>query len=346
MTRTLLSCLTALCVLALAGPGSASAARPFQSQGMWIWYVSQAEGGDVSKIVARARKNKVRTVFVKSSDGASWWKQWDQYAPSLKAAGLNVCAWQYVYGKNPVAEANLAARAAQTADCIVTDVETEYKGNYTAAQKYLVQLRAQIGNDYPVGFTSFAYPDYHPTVPFSAFLGPGGAQWNLPQMYFKDFGHRTPRVFKQSLQFNQIYQRPVVPIGQTYQSVNYRQVIEFRRHVRAYRLQGYSWWAWQFTGRKTWPGLRRKLKTPKRVAMPAYPTLVSGNNSDMVRWAKLKLNADGAVLGLHNKFDTAMKNAVVAFQAKNGLAQTGQVDLATWPQLQAVSLPALSAATR
>ena len=62
--------------VATALPNGAAAAKPFQVQGMWIWYVSQAEGGNVSKIIAKARKNKVRTVFVKSSDGSSWCRSW------------------------------------------------------------------------------------------------------------------------------------------------------------------------------------------------------------------------------------------------------------------------------
>lgn len=112
----------AVAVLALWPIQQASAASAFRGQGMWIWYVKQAERGDVEKIVAKAKKYKVRTVYVKSSDGSSWWPQWDRYAAKLKAAGLKVCAWQYVYGSFPVVEADLAARAAASgADCIVVD---------------------------------------------------------------------------------------------------------------------------------------------------------------------------------------------------------------------------------
>ena len=36
--------------------------------------------------------------------------------------------------------------------------------------------RQAIGPEYPLGLTSFPYVDYHPRVPYSIFLGPGGAQ--------------------------------------------------------------------------------------------------------------------------------------------------------------------------
>jgi hypothetical protein len=317
-----------------------AATSPFRSQGMWIWYIDQAERGDIAKIVAKAKRNKIRTLFVKSSDGANWWTQWDTYAAQLKASGIRVCAWQYVYGNYPVVEANLAARAAQSgADCIVIDAEVEYENKYSQAATYLKQLRAQIGADFPVGFTSFAYPDFHPLIPYSVFLGPGGAQWNLPQMYFWAFKVQIPQVFFHTYTLNQIYQRPIHPLGQTYGGVPYAKALEFRRYARRYRAQGYSWWVWHETRARTWPALRRKIV--RRAARPVlpYPLLRQGYKSDMVRWCKLKLNAAGAKLNTGLTFDAKMTAAVIAFQASRGLAQTGQIDAATWPVLQSVVLP-------
>ena len=40
----------------------------FDRQGMWVWYVSRSEGGSVGAIVARAKRNDVGTVYVKSGD--------------------------------------------------------------------------------------------------------------------------------------------------------------------------------------------------------------------------------------------------------------------------------------
>ncbi len=331
------------CAMAFAGvPSGASAATtPFDTQGMWIWYVSQAERGSVNRIAARARRYKVKTVFVKSSDGSNWWKQFDQYIAPLKAKGLRVCAWQYIYGRNPAAEANLGARAVQAgADCLVINAEVEYKTKYTAAQTYITQLRSQIGTDYPLGFTSFAYPDFHPTVPYSVFLGPGGAQWNLPQMYFKAFGSRIRSVYYKTYSLNQIYQRKIHPLGQTYSGVRYRSVVEFRRNAKRYRTRGYSWWVWHHTRSDAWRGLRRRLGRVGRKPATSYPLLRRGSKGDLVRWGKLKLNAAGATLSLNSNFDRPMANAVVVFQQQRGLPATGQLDALTWPVLQSVDLPA------
>ena len=168
----------------------------FDGQGMWIWYVSHSDGGSVASIVAQAHAAGVSTLFIKSSDGsANYWSQFSsQLVAELHAAGLKVCAWQYVYGSNPAGEAALGAEAvANGADCLVIDAEAEYEGNYAAAQTYLTDLRAKIGAEYPLALASFPYVSYHPTFPYSVFLGPGGAQFNLPQMYWKDIGRRwTP----------------------------------------------------------------------------------------------------------------------------------------------------------
>lgn len=341
VSALLLVLVAALC-LALPASAPAATKSAFQSQGMWIWYVSQAEGGSINKIVARARKYKVKTLYIKSSDGANWWKQWDTYAAKFKERGLNVCAWQYVYGSYPVVEAELAARAANSgADCIVVDAEVEYKGRYKQAATYVKTLRQKIGTQYPVGFTSFAYPDYHPTVPYSVFLGSGGAQWNLPQMYFRAFRQSVYEVFRHTFFYNRIYQRPIHPLGQTYEGVSFSQAKMFRRYVRAYNAKGYSWWVWHDTRPKTWQalktGLGAKLKRPKQV----YPVLYQGNSSDIVRWTKLKLNAWGEKLTVSNSFDAKMTAAVKRYQTASDLPVTGRIDATTWPVLQKIQLPAL-----
>ena len=82
------------------------------------------------------------------------------------------------------------------ADCVVIDAESELKGRYAQAQAYMRRLRARVGPDYPLGLTSFPYVHYHPTFPYSVFLGPGGAQFNVPQMYWKTIGVSVDRIFQ------------------------------------------------------------------------------------------------------------------------------------------------------
>ena len=48
----------------------------------------------------------------------------------------------------------------------------EYQGLYAQARPYIQTLRAGVGPDYPVSLASFPYVDYHPSLPYSVFLGP------------------------------------------------------------------------------------------------------------------------------------------------------------------------------
>ncbi|MFL5840263.1 MAG: hypothetical protein ACJ77Z_07410, partial [Thermoleophilaceae bacterium] len=74
----------------------------FDSSGMWIWYLDKSDGGDLDAITARANAAGVKTVFIMSGDGATYWSQFSPLVVGgLKQRGLNVCAWQFVYGKVP-----------------------------------------------------------------------------------------------------------------------------------------------------------------------------------------------------------------------------------------------------
>jgi len=96
---------------------------------MWIWYLSRSDGGSVPAIIARAHAAGVVTLIIKSSDGANYWSQFSPgLVRELRAGGLHVCAWQYVYGSEPRAEALAGARAVGAgAQCLIIDAEAEYE---------------------------------------------------------------------------------------------------------------------------------------------------------------------------------------------------------------------------
>ena len=201
-----------------AAPGSGTAnASAFDAQGMWIWYISRSNGGNVPQIIARAHRARIGTVYVKASDGSTAWSQFtSSLVSALHAGGLKVCAWQFVYGSAPYKEANLGAAAkAKGADCLIIDAEGQYEGKYASADKYIRKLRSQVGPNFPVSLAAFPYVDYHPGFPYSVFLGPGGAQYNQPQMYWKTIGTSVGNVYAHTYLYNRVYQRPIYPIGQT-----------------------------------------------------------------------------------------------------------------------------------
>jgi hypothetical protein len=204
----------------VGGPAPAVGALPvaFAGNGMWIWQLANSDGGDPVAIAARAHTTGISTVFVKSSDGTNRWPQFNSaLVQALHATGLRVCAWHYVYGSDPIGEASLGVDAVlDGADCLVIDAEKHYEGRYAAAQQYVEALRASIGPSYPLGLTSFPYVDYHPRLPYSVFLGPGGAQANLPQVYWKAIGGTVDAVSAHTLAHNRLYGAAIAPLGESY----------------------------------------------------------------------------------------------------------------------------------
>jgi hypothetical protein len=92
------------------GGGSSSVGpSAFDGNGMWIWYLAKSEGGSPTAIAAQAKAHGVRTIYVKSADGTGVWSQFSAGAiAALKATGLRVCGWQFVYGSDPIGEARAA----------------------------------------------------------------------------------------------------------------------------------------------------------------------------------------------------------------------------------------------
>jgi len=320
-----------------AGPVPGTA---FEGQGMWIWYVSQSDGGSVASIVAQAHAAGVTTLFIKSSDGSS--NYWSQFSPQLVAElhanGLKVCAWQYVYGSNPAGEAELGAEAvANGADCLVIDAESEYEGRYAAAQTYIDDLRAKVGANYPLGLASFPYVSYHPTFPYSVFLGPGGAQYNAPQMYWKDIGVSVDTVYANTYIANRIYARPIFPLGQTYGGVSAADLLRFREEAVDYGAGGLSFWDWQETGSIGWSTLAAPL-APLTSVTPdsSYPELSKGSKGDPVLWMQEHLAGAIPTQETTGIFGSQTLADVEAFQTAHGIAASGVVEAATWSALLAL----------
>jgi hypothetical protein len=313
----------------------------FEGQGMWIWYLGKSDGGSVAAIAAQAHAAGVTTLFIKSSDGST--NYWSQFSPQLVAElhadGLKVCAWQFVYGTEPVGEAALGAEAVTDgADCLVIDAEGEYEGHYAAAQTYIDDLRAKIGAEYPLGLASFPYVWDHPSFPYSVFLGPGGAQYNAPQMYWKDIGQSVDTVYANTYIGNRVYGRPIFPLGQTYGGVSAAELLRFREEAVDYGAPGVSFWDWQESGSIDWTALASPLAPLTSVtANTEYPELKSGNKGDDVLWMQEHLATAVPTQETTGIFGSQTLANVDAFQTAHAIAATGVVEAATWTALLALA---------
>jgi hypothetical protein len=341
----LLLAVAAVAAIALAATPAASAkpransASPtsvFGADGMWIWYVKASSGGKPGKIAKRARRSGIETIYVKAGDGSTPWNQFSSsLVARLHAGGRKVCAWQFVYGRSPSTEARIGAAAvAKGADCLVIDAEGGYEGRYSSADVYMTALRSAIGAEFPVAISSFPYVHYHPGFPYSVFMRPGdGAQYNLPQLYWKSIGTTLTTGFSTTYRHNNLYERPIQPVGQTYLNPAPKKLKRFRRFARSYGSTGTSWWSWQETSKKEWRAIRKGNRPLGFRGQPGYPLLRVGSRGDLVVWAQEHLVAAGYPAPIDGSFGSTTGTQVTAFQANRGLPQSGQIDDATWVAL-------------
>jgi len=324
---------------ALAPP---SEDAPFDRQGMWVWYVDRSEGGNVGQIVARAERAGIGTLYVKSGDAGSYWGQFSAgLVDALHDGGLDVCAWQFVYGDSPLAEAKVGAAAVRHgADCLVIDAEGQYEGRYAAADRYIRALRARIGPSFPLSLAGFPYVDYHPSFPYSVFFGPEGATFNQPQMYWKAIGTSVRAVYEHTYLFNRLWGHPIYPIGQTYDNPGPAQVLRFRRFASSYGGLAPSWWDWQETNTRTWGALGATNAGPLVGYRPivTHPLLKRGSRGDLVVWAQEHLVGAGQTqLPVTGIFGKQTYSAVRSFQVSRGLPADGAVGTTTWSALLSVA---------
>jgi Putative peptidoglycan binding domain len=317
-------------------PVPEQAKNPLAGDGMWIWYVSRSAGGKVGRIAAKAHARGIETVLIKSGDGKKYWGQFSaSLVAALKARGINVCAWQFVYGRSAAREASVGAAAvARGADCLVIDAEGHYEGRYPQASTYISALRSRVGPDYPIGLAAFPYVDYHPAFPYSVFLGPGGAQYNIPQLYWKTIGTSVDTGFTHTYVFNRAYGRPILPLGQVYLNPKPKAIRRFRSLALAHGMEGVSWWSWQSAGRRQWKAVGAPVAAPTGYApYNSYPFLRLGSKGDLVAWAQQLLAGGGYSTPITGYFQAPTQSAVYSFQAAKGLTQTGNIDVPTWDLL-------------
>jgi hypothetical protein len=310
----------------------------FDRQGQWIWYVDRSEAGSIRGIIARAKRNDVGTVYVKSGDGSNYWSQFSRgLVGALHRAGLSVCAWHFVYGDNPAAEARVSAMAVQRgADCFAIDAEADYEGKYAAADRYVRTLRARIGDTFPLSLAAFPYVDYHPSFPYSVFLGPGGATYNQPQMYWKTIGTSVREVYEHTYLYNRVYGHPIYPIGQTYEAPGTGAIKLFRRFATSFGGLPPSWWSWQETNGREWGALGADSALQPVAGYRqevVHPPLKRKAKGDLVVWAQQHLVAAGAEVPVTGFFGPRTARAVRLFKEARGMPANGVIDTDTWEQL-------------
>jgi Putative peptidoglycan binding domain len=331
--------LIAVVAIGVTAPNTAFAARSsvpsvFAGTALWVREVPSGETG--LELAATAAGAGVRTLYVKAGDGTSSEPQFSSaLVGEIRSAGTTVCAWTFMYGASPTAEAAVAVAAVhEGAQCLVIDAggTGEVPNPYGAAQLFVRTLRFQLGTAFPIGLAGQAEVSQHPTFPYSVFLGPGGCNVVLPLIYWLDFGQSVNAAYAATIGANSIYGRPILPVGQLYGAPTPAELVRFRGLAAAYGAPGLSF----FDLDSALPQQLTALTAPPaklvRRAVIA-PTLRPGADGDDIVQAQELLNAAGAHLPVGGFYGAETARAVASFQTRHHLKPDGILNPATWRTL-------------
>ena len=210
--------------------------------GQWLWVWEVSASGGIDAIIAQAKATKMTGLIIKSFDGDAVWTQFSDSANAVKAAGLRLGAWGYVYNTN-LAQTAVAAKAAITAgaEFVVFDAEIEFETPQGAADaKSLGGYARALMPDVTIGYTTFALPDDHTQFPYAQF-----SQWcdfAMPQVYWADAGMQPQAMLGASVQQLSGYGKRIFPVGQAYVPAAAVEVAEFGAACAEHWIEGVSWW--------------------------------------------------------------------------------------------------------
>lgn len=226
--------------------------------GFFIWQVPSCEGGDPVKIAQAAKDAGLSWVAVKIANGTAASNRdprtlTDLLPPvvtALKAAGITVLGWHYVYGFQPMEEADVAIQRLKTLnlDGYIIDAEAEYKypGRDKAADVFTSQLRTAFPGLF-MALCSYRFPDYHPELPWLNFLAKVDA--NMPQVYWEQAHNAAQQLTQSIVEFNALtIKRPIFPIGPTYKVQAWAPTVtdiqDFRHAAANLRCPAVGYFSW------------------------------------------------------------------------------------------------------
>jgi len=240
-----------------------------EGKGFFTWKIPNCEHGDAGQIAIHAKAAGLTHLVLKIADGTmiyngTWGDPTDYTTPvvkALRAQGIKVWGWHYLYGDYPNGEANVAiARIRQyDLDGYVMDVEKEYKasGKKAAAKRFMTQVREACPN-LTIALSSFRYPSLHPQVPWTEFLE--HCDLNMPQVYWMKAhnpGDQLERCIKEFQ--NKHPSLPVVPTGAAFREFGWKpsdaEVLEFCNKAKELNLSALNFWEWSDARSGNIPGV-------------------------------------------------------------------------------------------
>jgi hypothetical protein len=227
-------------------------------KGMMIWQIPNCEGGSASKIASLAVSGGFSHVLIKIADATVAYNKnkttGEDYIPAvvsaLRAKGLGVWGWHYIYGYNPTGEASIAISQMKKygMDGYVIDAEVEFEqaGRGTVADTFMTALRKGLPST-PVALCSFRWPTYHPGFPWKNFLNK--CDFNMPQVYWMNAHNPATQLTRSLNEFKAITPyRPLMPTGPAFGESGWTptadEVVTFMKTARLLGMSSANFFSW------------------------------------------------------------------------------------------------------
>jgi len=237
-------------------------------KGIFIWKLALCAGGDMLALANMAKNAGFSWVAIKATDGTYNYNQ--GISPSwtgpdllksaiiaLRAVGIKVWGWQYIYGATNLGQSIAVLEAKKAVENIerfnldgwIIDPEKEYKrkGASAWADIYMTALRAACPN-VSIGLCSYRFPSVHPEIPWHNFLR--RCNFHAPQVYWIGAHNPGDQLRKSVRELQALANLPVVPVGAAYYDPTFKwqptvaELNEFDRTAHELKLPGVTWWEW------------------------------------------------------------------------------------------------------
>lgn len=221
-------------------------------KGMYIWIAERCESGDMAEVARQSAMAGMTHLTIKIAGGVYEYAANLPYLKSLvdecHKQGIKVLGWHFVYGEQPIYEAQAAIKALKRYpyDGFIINAEGAYKHRTAQARTYSEMIRHSFP-DLLLALSSYRFPSLHREFPFNAFLE--FVDLNMPQVYWM-FGNGTvPGQLQQCIaEFtdDKFIQRPIFPTGAAFTEHGWAAIPEdqkiFIREVQWFGLDGCNWW--------------------------------------------------------------------------------------------------------
>lgn len=233
-----------------------------KGKGIYIWQPDRL--GTPEFVAQKAQEVKLDWVCMKFQDGifvtdgstVADFEAFhpDRYVECLKARGIKVHGWGYVYGRTKYqvdgeVRATLAAIERFKPESWTIDAEREYYQEYTTphlASRYVTNVR--LGTAVSVGFSAYRYPSLHPNYNWDVMFR--NCDFTSPQVYWEQANNPGAQLKKCLAEYREKTSMPIIPIGSAYPAGSWKptpaQVDEFYQTVIEESLPGWSWWEWYY----------------------------------------------------------------------------------------------------